>query len=88
AMARSVVEVTSRAAYLEQLHGLMHEMPVHLLAGERTREGWDVPDWAIATAASFVELPDMGHLMMLEDGAAFAAAVRACCRSLGEPLPA
>ncbi len=88
AMARSVVETTRRPAYLEQLHGLMHEVPVHLLAGERTREGWDVPDWAIAMAASFVELPDMGHMMMLEDGAAFAAAVRACCRSLGEPLPA
>ncbi len=88
AMARSVVEITGRPEYLEQLHGLMHEVPIHLLAGERTREGWDVPDWAIAMAASFAELPDMGHMMMLEDALAFAAAVRACCGNLHEPLPA
>ncbi|KRG45269.1 hypothetical protein ARC20_07720 [Stenotrophomonas panacihumi] len=88
AMARSVVEITGQPAYLQRLHDLMHDVPVHLLAGERTREGWDVPDWAIAMAASFVELPDMGHMMMLEDAPAFAAAVRACCRSLGAPLPA
>ncbi|MDG2525151.1 alpha/beta hydrolase [Stenotrophomonas sp. HITSZ_GD] len=88
AMARSVVEVTGKPDYLDQLHDLMHEVPIHLLAGERTREGWDVPDWAIPMAASFVELPDVGHMMMLEDAAGFAAAVRSCCRSLGEPLPA
>lgn len=82
AMARSVVEVTARPDYLLHLRHLMHDLPVHLIAGERSREGWDVPDWAIAVAASFAELEGVGHMMMVEHPAQFAAAVLAC----GQPL--
>jgi len=86
AMARSVVEVTGKPEYLDHLHHLMHDLPVHLLAGERSREGWDVPDWAVAVAASFAELADVGHMMMIEDPSAFATAVQACCRETGVRL--
>jgi lipase len=46
-------------------------MPVHLIAGERSRDGWDVPPWARDQAASFDVVQGVGHLMMLEDGDGF-----------------
>lgn len=76
AMARAVIEATGAPDYLQRLRQTMQDLPVHLLAGERSREGWDVPDWAVVSAASFIELRGVGHMMMLEDGAAFAEAVR------------
>lgn len=76
AMARSVVERTAPAHYLEQLREVFARHPVHLVAGERSRAGWDVPDWAVAAAASQQLIPGCGHLMMLENPAGFAAAVR------------
>jgi hypothetical protein len=30
----------------------------------RSRAGWDVPDWALAGAASYSEIPNAGHMMM------------------------
>ncbi len=48
-------------------------VPVHLVAGARSRDGWDVPDWALAGAASLTVLPGRGHMMMVEDGAEFGA---------------
>ncbi|QXH43900.1 alpha/beta hydrolase [Pseudomonas xanthosomatis] len=49
--------------------------PVHLLAGEHSRSGWDVPHWAAQQAASVTVLPGVGHLMMLEDPQGFAQAL-------------
>lgn len=76
AMAQSVVAVTGVRAYDATLRSVFAAHPVHLLAGERSRPGWDVPAWAEAQCASSVVLPDTGHLMMLEDSAAFVAALR------------
>lgn len=75
AMSRAVIETTTAPQYLARLRQTMQDLPVHLLAGEHSREGWDVPDWAVVSAASYVELRGVGHMMMVEDGAAFAAAV-------------
>jgi pimeloyl-ACP methyl ester carboxylesterase len=47
---------------------------VELVAGERSRGGWDVPDWALAAAALTV-IPDTGHLMMLERPQSFAETI-------------
>jgi lipase len=75
ATARSVVVVTGQADYDDMLRAVFAgPIPVHLLAGERSRAGWDVPNWARAAAASEMTLPG-GHLMMLEDPAGFVAAV-------------
>lgn len=41
-------------------------MPVHLVAGARSRVGWDVPDWALSGAASYSEVPEVGHMVMHE----------------------
>lgn len=72
AMARSVLIETEGDHYHSALKTVFSSLPVHLLAGERSRSGWDVPDWAIAQAASMNIMPEVGHLMMLEQPQAFA----------------
>ncbi len=32
---------------------------------------WGVPDWAMGAAASYTEIPDTGHMVMLEAPRAF-----------------
>ena len=66
ATARAVVEYTGRPAYEQLLRNVFGRTPVHLVAGERSRDGWDVPDWALASATSYTEVPDTGHMVMLE----------------------
>lgn len=72
AMARSVLIETEGDHYHAALKTVFSSIPVHLLAGERSRSGWDVPDWALAQAASMTIMPEVGHLMMLEQPQAFA----------------
>jgi pimeloyl-ACP methyl ester carboxylesterase len=42
-----------------------------LLGGERSAPGWDVPDWVKTASLSYVIQPGTGHMMMLEQPAAF-----------------
>ena len=74
AMAASVVEVTSVPSYTETLRSVFARKPVHLVCGELSRDGWDVPAWALDAAASFTTLPG-GHLMMADHPDRFARAV-------------
>jgi lipase len=74
AMAASVVEVTGKPAYTETLRAVFARKPVHLVSGELSRDGWDVPPWALDAAASFTALPG-GHLMMADNPELFARAV-------------
>jgi lipase len=67
-MSRSVVEVTSKPSYLDRIHELIARgIPIHLVAGERSRDGWDVPEFVLRAARSFTIQPGAGHMMMLED---------------------
>jgi lipase len=61
------VSFTRTPAWEAMLREVFATMPVHLLAGERSRAAWDVPPWALAAARSYTELPGTGHLMMLEE---------------------
>jgi len=71
--ARAVVQATSRPEYLDTVNKLVASpMPFHLLAGERSVEGWHVPETVRANSSSFASIPNCGHLMMLEDPAEFA----------------
>ena len=45
---------------------LFESVPVHLIAGARSRDGWHVPGWALENAASYTEIAGAGHLVMLE----------------------
>ncbi|SDJ19443.1 alpha/beta fold hydrolase [Pseudomonas abietaniphila] len=71
AIAQSVVAVTGRPDYQTILRSVFASVPVHLLAGEHSVGGWDVPDWANKGATSLTIMPDVGHLMMLQHPAAF-----------------
>ena len=72
AMARSVVEITAHPEYLEDVRRVLdHGTPIHLVAGERSRDGWDVPEFRSARAASLTIQPNVGHMMMLENAAEF-----------------
>lgn len=75
AMARAVVEFTGDPGYERLLREVFARTPVHLVAGARSRAGWDVPDWALAEAASYREIQDAGHLVMDDAPEAFAAAL-------------
>jgi pimeloyl-ACP methyl ester carboxylesterase len=75
-MARSVVAVTEAPQYLEDVRAVLEtEIPVHLIAGERSREAWDVPDFVLKRAASFTIVPDCGHLVTIEQPETFGAIV-------------
>jgi pimeloyl-ACP methyl ester carboxylesterase len=39
---------------------------MHLLAGERSRAGWHVPESVLCRAASITMQSGVGHMMMLE----------------------
>jgi lipase len=77
AMAKSVVAITGAPDYPEQLQRLFERTPVHLLAGERSVSGWDIPAWAHSASHGLTLMPDTGHLMMLEDPAGFARCLAA-----------
>ncbi len=67
-MARSVVDITARPEYLEEVRAILERgTPFHLLAGERSVDAWDVPDFVRRSAATSTVLPRVGHMMMLED---------------------
>jgi len=77
AMARSVVHTTGDSSYLQGVKAVFNgPIPVSLLAGERSRAGWDVPDFALKQAASFTIQPGVGHMMMLEDPSGFFTIMR------------
>ena len=85
AMAQSIVAVTGAPAYPQTLHAVFARHPVHLVAGSRSRNGWDVPSWALHQAASLAVIPDAGHLMMIEQFAAFAATLKTALAAPGAP---
>jgi pimeloyl-ACP methyl ester carboxylesterase len=76
AMARSVLEVTGSASYLEGVRRVLGSgVPLYLLGGELSAAGWDVPEWVLALACRSLVQPKAGHMMMLEDPAAFCGIV-------------
>jgi hypothetical protein len=77
-MARSVVNVTGAPAYLEGVRRVLGSgVPLYLLGGELSASGWDIPEWVLALACRSQVQPRAGHMMMLEDPAAFCGIVGA-----------
>jgi pimeloyl-ACP methyl ester carboxylesterase len=76
AMARSVVDVTGAPGYLEGVRRVLGAgLPLYLLGGELSAAGWDIPEWVLALACQSLVQPKAGHMMMLEDPAAFCGIV-------------
>ena len=72
AVSQSLVEITAQDGYLEMVARILDRgTPMHLLAGEHSREAWDVPDFVLRRAASLTLQPGAGHLMMMEEPEAF-----------------
>lgn len=86
AMGRSVVDVTGSENYDAMLREVFARHPVYLLAGERTRSEWHLPDWAIARCAGMNVIAGCGHLMMLERPEEFAGAVAAFLNAPDMPI--
>ncbi|WP_322023696.1 alpha/beta fold hydrolase [Burkholderia sp. BCC1977] len=78
AMGRSVVATTGEPGYLQALSDVFERHPVWLVAGERSRAGWHVPDWALARAAGFETIGGCGHLIPAEQPAAFRETLARC----------
>jgi pimeloyl-ACP methyl ester carboxylesterase len=75
-MARSVLETTGAPAYLEGVRRVLGSgVPLYLLGGELSASGWDIPEWVLALATQSLVQPKAGHMMMLEDPAAFCGLV-------------
>lgn len=66
AMARAVIAFTGTSSYEAMLRRVFAAHPTHLVAGARSRQGWDVPEWAIDSVSTFQTIPDCGHMVMLE----------------------
>ncbi len=76
AQAKAVVEATAKPEYLQAVRDLLDShMPFHLMAGEKSRAGWDVPDWVLERASSNTLFPNMGHLMMMEAPRSFGPSI-------------
>ncbi|WP_321821075.1 MULTISPECIES: alpha/beta hydrolase [unclassified Burkholderia] len=78
AMGRSVVATTGEPGYLQLLSEVFERHPVWLVAGDRSRAGWHVPDWALARCAGFETIAGCGHLIPAERPAAFREALARC----------
>ncbi|MBU0719393.1 MAG: alpha/beta hydrolase [Planctomycetes bacterium] len=76
AMSRAILKETGTIAYERLLRRVIkRDLPLHLIAGERSAKDWDVPGFIRSAARSYAEIPDTGHLMMFEDPDAFCRAV-------------
>lgn len=86
-MARSVLDTTGAPGYLGCVgRVLARATPLYLFGGEQSVAGWDVPDWVLSQARRVCVQPRAGHMMMLEDPAAFCRIVESIlydgdCRS-------
>ena len=85
AQARAVVEATGQADYLEMMRRMFaSELPCFLIAGERSIDGWDVPNWAIEMCSNQVVMSGLGHLMMVEAPGRFADEILGCLGMIGD----
>jgi pimeloyl-ACP methyl ester carboxylesterase len=76
AMARSVVDVTGAPEYLALVRRVLARgTPLWLLGGEVSSSGWDIPEWVLLLSRGSLVQPKAGHMMMLEDPAAFCGIV-------------
>ncbi|KVQ65849.1 alpha/beta fold hydrolase [Burkholderia territorii] len=78
ATGRSVVATTGKPDYLQALAEVFEHHSVWLVAGERSRAGWHVPDWALVRCAGFETIVGCGHLMPAERPDVFRQTLARC----------
>lgn len=68
AMSKALVAETQPPECVEAAQRVVKRgQPLHLIAGEKSAEAWDVPPFVRAGATSYTEQTNVGHLMMLEE---------------------
>lgn len=83
ATARSVVQITGAPEFLQIVRAVVERgTPVFLIAGERSRDGWDVPDFVLEKARSMRVIARTGHLITIESPVEFNAACASNLRTL------
>jgi hypothetical protein len=85
AMARSVVMVTGAAEYLALVCTMFASTPCHLVAGERSREGWDVLAWAMRDCGTIELVAGTEYFMMLEESELLGQPWPGCSRRIQRP---
>ncbi|MCK4341478.1 MAG: alpha/beta hydrolase [Phycisphaerae bacterium] len=79
AMSQAIVKEAVGPAYLRAVQAVVtREVPLYLIAGEKSAAAWDVPGFVRAAARSYTEMPGVGHLMMLEAPDEFCRLVDSC----------
>jgi pimeloyl-ACP methyl ester carboxylesterase len=82
-MAKAIMKETGDPGYLDVGRRVIErEVPIHLIAGARSAEDWGIPDFVRDAARSYTEIAHTGHLMMLEEPAAFCGTVDAILASV------
>jgi len=81
AMAHALVHETHPPEYLQAVDRVVARTPVHLVAGERSADAWDVPAAVRESAASDHVLAGTGHFPMLEAPGAFCGLIDKIVRS-------
>lgn len=76
AMSHAIVSETESDDYGQMLQQVAaSDIPIHLIAGERSASAWDVPTFIRDAARSYRIIPGAGHMMMLEKPDEFCLAV-------------
>jgi lipase len=84
AMARGAIRATADDTFVHFVEGLIDRgLRVGLVAGQRSRDGWSVPESIVERAGGVQILPGAGHLMMLEAPEEYFALIARLADSLG-----
>ncbi len=76
-VAKAVIKATSTDHYKNQLNNVINSgIPIHLMAGEYSKKGWDVPQSYLDKASSFTTVEKTGHMMMLEQPKVFCGIIQ------------
>lgn len=76
AMSVAIVAGTAGAEGDQWCHQLAGRgTAIHLIAGARSAAHWDVPPAVRSSASSYHEIPETGHMMMLEEPDLFCGAI-------------
>ena len=76
AVAKAVVNGTDSANYVSIVSKVMDShIPVYLLAGQYSLEGWDIPDNVRNLAKALIVTKETGHMMMLENPTEFCSVI-------------
>ena len=83
AVAKAIVRETASSIYQSTIQTMIeNKTPIHLIAGEYSIDGWDIPTIVKESAIKTHIMPNTGHMMMLEEPEAFCDLIKHIIRDL------